>query len=234
MEEKECKSCKKIKPLEMYHKKIGGIGGKKAICKQCCSIKNQENKELNKKYFKDWYEKNKKDKNRVSREYHQNNKNDDNYIQHRKEYRSQYYLENKEMFYERMIRRRVQIKEQPITIKSSNQLKYILKLQKGKCFLTGDSEDLQLEHFIPISIGHAGHTFRNCYYLAKTLNLSKNNLNPFEWILGQPKEIQDNFYNILVPTLAKRNRMAVEKYKQYVYWCFKHPQEFYNQIKLEL
>ncbi|PFW43779.1 hypothetical protein [Priestia megaterium] len=91
--------------------------------------------------------------------------------------------------------------------------------QKGKCYLN-DSTEIHLEHFIPISWGHGGTTYKNCYYMDAALNTSKSNRNPFEWILTQPEHIQKRFYNVLVPTLAARNNMTTNAFEDYVNRCY--------------
>ncbi|PEM65318.1 hypothetical protein CN613_25580 [Bacillus pseudomycoides] len=117
-------------------------------------------------------------------------------------------------------KRRAFVHELPFNLTDYSEL---LNKQESRCPLSGFTNTLHLEHFIPLSIGHGGTTFENCYYMDGSLNISKNAHNPFEWIKTQPIEYQDRFHSILVPMLAARNEMTVEEFTEYVYWCFDNP-----------
>jgi HNH endonuclease len=91
-----------------------------------------------------------------------------------------------------------------------------------KCALTGDASDIVIDHFIPISIGHGGNTIGNNIPLSRSINASKSNRNPFEWIKERPDLDYERFHQI-VSYLAITNGMSVSAYIEYVEWCFKHP-----------
>lgn len=93
------------------------------------------------------------------------------------------------------------------------------------CALTQSTESNQLEHFIPLSIGHGGTTAGNCYPMTSTLNYSKNARNPFEWFeeCKDIYELDRNRFDNLVEYLAIQNGMTVEEYRDFVYWCFDNP-----------
>ena len=101
----------------------------------------------------------------------------------------------------------------------ADDLQTLLEAQHGQCILSGATENLHLEHFIPVSWGHGGTTFENCYYMEDSLNYDKYTKNPFEWIHTQPKEYQHRFHGILIPMFAERNRMSVEEFTDYIYEC---------------
>ena len=92
----------------------------------------------------------------------------------------------------------------------------------NKCPLTGNSENLNLEHFIPLSILHGGTCFGNLYPCDASLNMSKSNKNPLKWIQKQPEQIRRNFHQKVLPVLAKQNGMTVVEFKKFTNWCFKN------------
>ncbi|EJQ98547.1 hypothetical protein [Bacillus cereus] len=110
----------------------------------------------------------------------------------------------------------------PATLTMSDIIEMRLE-QNSICLLAGSDESMVVDHFIPLSIGHGGSTFENCYYLHGYFNSTKGNKNPFEWIKSQRGFVQRRFHSILVPMLAERNKMTVEEFSKYVYRCFKNP-----------
>lgn len=93
------------------------------------------------------------------------------------------------------------------------------------CALTGQHNDIEQEHAIPLSIGHGGTTFGNCYPMASGLNQSKNNANIFEWFEtnSQRFNLEQSRFDRLIEWLGKANGMTVEEYRDYVYWCHANP-----------
>jgi hypothetical protein len=93
------------------------------------------------------------------------------------------------------------------------------------CALTGTTVNLEKEHAIPLSIGHGGTTFENCYPMANGLNQSKGNKNIFEWFEAnrQRFELSQERFNRLIDYLASANVMTVEEYRDHVYWCHANP-----------
>ena len=142
----------------------------------------------------------------------------------KKDYQKQYYQENKEKVYHHGRIRRTRMAALPSTL-TLEQDRIILEIQDYSCLLSGATENLHLEHFIPVAWGAGGTTFENCYYMEGTLNMSKGRKNPFEWIKYQPEEYQDNFNNKLVPELAARNNMTIEEFTDYVYQCEQNAKE---------
>ncbi|MFC4766740.1 hypothetical protein ACFO8Q_05050 [Effusibacillus consociatus] len=94
------------------------------------------------------------------------------------------------------------------------------------CSLTGIRDNVTLDHFIPVEWGHGGFYPGNVYPLEKTLNASKSNKNPFEWIkevrrdktLRRGKNI-DQQWSELIQYLASENGLTVDEFKQFVKWC---------------
>ncbi|MNW53451.1 hypothetical protein D3C74_310120 [compost metagenome] len=79
-----------------------------------------------------------------------------------------------------------------------------------------------VDHFIPISIGHAGSYVGNLAYLAPEINSSKSDANPFEWFEanGQRFELSQSAFDSLVAKLAEQNGLTPEEFRNFTYWCF--------------
>jgi hypothetical protein len=102
----------------------------------------------------------------------------------------------------------------------------------NSCALTGRNGGLEREHAIPLSIGHGGTTFENCYPLARELNRSKSNANIFEWFEAnrQRFELSQERFDNLIAYLASANAMTVEEYRDHVYWCHANPRSI-NELE---
>lgn len=152
-----------------------------------------------------------------------------------KERSKQYYIDNAEQYKQYRKdnpektaiikqKRRARKASLPDTL-TTQQQEHLQEIQNRKCIISGATTNLHLEHFIPLSWGAGGTTWENCYYMEGSLNISKGNRNPFEWIKTQPESYQDNFYNKLVPMLAERNNMTVQEFTVYAYQCEKQYKE---------
>jgi hypothetical protein len=87
----------------------------------------------------------------------------------------------------------------------------------NNCCALSKSENVVMEHFIPLSWGHGGTYIGNVYPLDKLLNISKKDLNPFKW--AAENEIDIEAWNQLVNYLAKLNNLSNEDFIGYVNWC---------------
>lgn len=92
---------------------------------------------------------------------------------------------------------------------------------KHKCPLTGATENLSLEHFIPISWGYGGTTVGNCYPLQADMNMRKSDKNPFEWIKTE-KNVNISAWNYLIAYLATQNNKTVGEFTNYVNECYRY------------
>lgn len=111
---------------------------------------------------------------------------------------------------------------------SKHLIKYLSKSEikrlksEATCALTGVSENLTLDHFIPLNWGHGGTYHGNIYFVTRKLNGSKRNENPFEWIRfasDRYEEIDLKLWRKLVEKLATLNKLSIPEFKDYVYWC---------------
>lgn len=108
-----------------------------------------------------------------------------------------------------------------------------------ECFLTGLKSEggflektVQTDHFIALNTGHVGNTYGNLFPLAKGLNSSKANRNPFEWIKRDnvQRQIDMRKWLELINYFSYCFGLSVDEYKDFVYWCYEHPRTL-EQIK---
>jgi hypothetical protein len=252
---KKCTSyCGEVKPLEAFGNMKKGLGGKHPRCKECKAKEtrkfNKENPDKKAEHDRNYYLNNKEKVNEYNRnwakenrgeerrEYERERRNNPEIHKRRLAWRRKWAMENKEIEYERTrkwrkenkdaitihgLKRRSLIKNLPFELDKEG-LKNLLEIQDGVCVLS-DSTKTNLEHFIPVSSGHGGTTFENCYYMDETLNLSKGAKNPFEWVETQSEDIQERFYMVLVPMMAERNNMNIEEFEAYVNECFENKRD---------
>jgi hypothetical protein len=190
-------------------------------------------RKANKDYNRKYYEENKDSYRQRARNYYEDNKTE------RKEYRRTYYEENKERcklssrtwaidnsdkksLYSNRYRARK--KGLPNTL-TSEQYAKTLEYFGNACAITGRTDSIEKEHAIPLSVGHGGTTFENCYPMANGLNQSKCNSNIFEWFEAnrQRFKLEQWRFDSLIEWLGKANGMTVEEYRDYVYECHANP-----------
>lgn len=152
-------------------------------------------------------------------------------------YQRGYYKENKEIFLESnkryakenkevidaiRLRRRARKKNLPNEL-TADEIKWIMEKFNYCCALSGKKlEILDFDHFIPLSTGQGGTIIGNMIPLSPSLNSSKQDSNPFEWI--KREDIQQivpiEKFNEVVRYLSQLNKMTVAEYKEYVNFCF--------------
>ncbi len=96
---------------------------------------------------------------------------------------------------------------------------------ENRCCLSGNPEDVSVDHFISLSTGHVGTTRGNMILLNFPANTSKYKSNPFEWFprFKDKYNLDEGRFEKLVIYLANLNNMTPKKYKEYVYWCYDNP-----------
>ena len=225
---KICCTCGEEKSFDNFYKKGNGY---RSNCKECENkrIKKYANTKKRKEYLKE-YKRSEKAKESNSR-YNKSEKAKQNKLKYKQtekgkkaEMKYRKSEKGKNAHKVRKQKRRALEKQLPCNLTNEKWLE-ILNTFNGSCPLTNETENIHLEHFIPLCSGHGGTTVANCYPMTAHLNLSKNGKNPFEWIKTQPNDIQHNFYNKLVPYLADKNAMTIDEFKTYVYWCMENPKK---------
>ncbi|KAF3303620.1 hypothetical protein FPV24_00500 [Carnobacterium sp. PL24RED07] len=94
-----------------------------------------------------------------------------------------------------------------------------------KCVLTGATDNVHIEHMIPLDWGNGGTYPGNVYAMEGTANLSKGNRNPFEWYESHGERFGISFeaWSDLIEELAERNGMDPSEYVRFVNWCYDNP-----------
>lgn len=219
---KACSKCGSVKLLDEYVKHRKGLGGKRSECKVCVEKSDKEYRSATKEHGAEvdrkYREENKEHYKETERKYRELNK------ERYKELARNWRLKNPHRALLKTQRYRARKKSLPDTLTAVEYAK-TLEYFENACALTGRKVDIEQEHAIPISIGHGGTTFANCYPMARGLNQSKNDSNLFEWF----NENQERFnleqwrFDRLIDWLASANAMSVEEYRAYVYECHANP-----------
>jgi hypothetical protein len=195
-------------------------------CKKEYRQKNIERvKELDRKY----HESHKVERCEYSKEYRRLNKekikayyvaNKDKIVLKNKKWRK----ENPETFKRLKLNRTARKQTLPNTL-TDEQLNEIMNHFGHSCALTGVKDVIQLDHVIPLSIGHGGTIKGNIVPLESKLNKSKNASNIFEWFNQNSERLSldEIKFNGMVNYLAECNDMTVDQYREYVDWCFANP-----------
>lgn len=104
---------------------------------------------------------------------------------------------------------------------SKNDKKIIMETFNYSCALTGETNNVHLDHVIPVSWKKVGTTFSNMIPLNKKINSSKGNKNVFEWYENNKERLglEDEKFNTMIEYMAQLNNMTTEEYKAYVYEC---------------
>lgn len=199
--------------------------------KEYRKLHHEKNKEHDNEMSKQYYQDNKEHVSKKHKEYYDNNREKVNEMcrKHYRENREYYRIKNRIWCMENPEKERLHVeKRRALRNKLENTLtneewERILDDFNYSCALSEYAENMSLEHFVPLTVGHCGTTKENCYPMESSLNSSKNGKNPFEWIKTQPVQYQHEFYHKLLPHLASINNMTIREYKNFVNWCFDNP-----------
>lgn len=211
---KICADCLRPKSLDDFGNEAKGYMGKKTVCKECYNYRCKKYKEENATRIREW-----------NREYRDSNKDKI----------SKWYRDWSKRHPEvlRLIKQRRRARKKLLPSNLTNQqTQKILFTFENKCSLTEDT-DVQLDHFIPLAIGHGGTTLENIIPLAATLNASKSDKNPFVWYVEARQRfgLSDEKWRLLIEYLANINETTTFEYAAYVYECFSNPNEIGNRLE---
>lgn len=211
---KKCNTCGIMKIMEDYTPNKTAYDGKFNKCKKCCAKRQREytkeRPDIRRKAERKWREKNPgkvKEMSRRSRKKHA-----EGYARRLKEFHERN-PEAKKVYH---ANRRARLKELPNNF-TSEWADLLLDIYGG-CIVTGKTEDIHWDHFIPISTGKGGTTFGNMIPLHSEVNMRKSANNPIEFLI-QEGFTDKQLYGILF-CLSKLNGMNVDEYTEYVYKCF--------------
>ncbi|PGZ62151.1 hypothetical protein COE58_10440 [Bacillus cereus] len=247
----DCTKCGFIGTLNDFYFDSKSLYDKHSHCKSCVDESNrkweEENKEHSIQIQKDYYRNNLEAIRKSRKEYRNRNQ------EKIKLARKKYLRDNKEKIYwkkkkdrelypekektriENWIkknpekykllsqRRLARQKMLPDTL-TEEQLITVMEKYNGSCCLTGNKEDVTIDHVVPLFTGHGGTIYENVLPLTRKLNSSKQEKNIFEWaeLLHEYYGFtMDRFYEV-IREVAERNNMTIEEYKTYYYSCFEN------------
>ncbi|MGH0601596.1 hypothetical protein [Bacillus mycoides] len=230
----DCTTCKEVKLAEKFRDRKNFLANKDSRCISChykVSTKwRKENFEQYKETRKQWVKKNKiRIKLLSKKNYYKNWEHIRNKQRKYREADPERYREHSRKWARENIeyqthltrKRRAKIRLLPydLTTEQRDQL-----LAAG-CCLTGDKENIHLDHVIPLAIGHGGTTLSNMIALRGGLNNSKQARNIFKWAETNHERLGFTMerFNEVMTEVAERNSMSLVDYRKYVFWCFDNP-----------
>lgn len=211
---KKCNVCGEMKTLSEYTPSKELYDGKMNRCKPCNAKRVGEyakaNPEIRRKSEIKWREANPDKVKAMSKKSRQ--RNAEGYKRRLKEFHARN-PEAKKIYH---ANRRARLLALPNNF-TTEWAEVLLELYGG-CIVTGKTEDLHWDHFIPIKTGHGGTTFGNMIPLHSAVNMRKSAGNPIDFLMSEGFT-DTQLYGVLY-TLAKFNQMTVAEYIEYVYGCF--------------
>ncbi|MDA1526343.1 hypothetical protein PDJ99_24730 [Bacillus cereus] len=213
----ECTICKKPKLLDNFYIAKGYFLNANSECKECDPIKQKK-----------YYEENKEERNAYKTKWARENRNS------RYESCAKWIRENRDKARNYTRNRRAKKRALPDTL-THEENNEILKRYNFSCALTGEVDKLNLDHIIPLNIGHGGTTYENMLPLSDKLNSSKSDRNIFEWAVENHEYngfTLERFYQVMTE-VAERHKMPLEDYEEYVNWCFDNPNDLTKIPRLD-
>lgn len=179
-----------------------------------------------KEVLRKWLDKNREVLRKKKREYRENNKDkiqayEDRIRERKKAYEKVYRANNPNIYKAKRLRRRAAIENLPNTL-TADDIDEIMKEFNYSCALTGEKENIHLDHFITLSTGCVGTVYENMVPLRNDLNSSKQDKNPFVWFYENEKRynLSARKFQSLVKYLAQLNNMTVAEYEAHVFNCY--------------
>lgn len=202
----KCSVCNEVKKQELFHKNKQRPNGYCSRCEECYVeyMRNwrSSNEDKTLVYGRKWKLGNRERKLELDRLYRKNNK------------------DSIRVSEQNRLARKIKL---PNTL-TNVDLKDIHESFGGKCAISGEVAEA-LDHFISLSIGHGGTTKENIIPLSTSINSSKQARNPFEWAESYISEQHRNNFHKVVEYLADLNGLTVDKYREFVFWCFENKRE---------
>ena len=170
---KTCRKCNEVKSVDSFSKRSQMKDGLEHVCKSCIASKNQDNKEKNAIRHKKYRESNKAKVKQATLNWQLNNP------EAYKKSKNKWRLENPEKFRSLKQKRRAKIRDNGTFFISGKEIK---KLYESNCFYCGSSDQIEIDHIIPISKG-GRHSIGNLVSACRKCNRSKTNKYLAQWRL---------------------------------------------------
>jgi len=208
-----------------FGKNPKGFMGLKPNCNKCAKViasisKSNQSEEsrqrrlaysrnYNLEYYKTHAE---KFKTNSSMQYFEN-KSDSHFIEKRKRYKQAWMSNNPDKVAEYSHKRRAKKLKLPNDL-TSEVVTSIMEHFDHSCVLTGDKENLHLDHVIPLNIEEGGHVYWNVVPLRADLNMSKGHKNLFTWFYANKERfnLEQERFDDLIKYLASHFDESPEYY----------------------
>lgn len=250
---KACGNCGEVKALAEFYKGKEA-GGRQTWCKACKAEYRREqynnNRDTELERNRQYYANNREVVLERQRQYNTNNREvvierqRDRYATNREaecersrqyheanreailERQRQYNVENRELFKAREHKRRAFQRSLP-----AEKLDLTLP-EYAVCALTGTTDNIHVDHVIPLSWRHGGTVRENMVPLSGTLNRSKKDKHLFHWFdsVKERYDLSQDRFDAMVAHLAELNNLTVDEYREYYDWCHEN-QRTAKQIK---
>lgn len=164
MKNKTCTKCGVIKPLDLFYKDSRYRSGRRTQCKTCDSLKAMKWRTNNQgrwdSYMTKWRIDNKEKSRKTLNEWR---------------------IRNRERLHQQLHRRRIRLQQGSIFQIIDKDLN---RLYSSCCVNCGSSENISLDHIVPISRG-GRHSIGNLQPLCRSCNSSKRDKFMVEWRLSR-------------------------------------------------
>lgn len=214
---KSCSKCRNLKPLNEFRVRLGRehqkVGSRLSYCKLCES-------DIGKEKINTESDEQRKKRRERSRKYEKSYRGRRIELYHESKDKHKFLSKIKDA-------KRWAKKSKLRSDFTAEEHAEVMSLFNNRCALSNESEDITLDHFIPLWTGHGGSYKGNLYPLSGSLNYSKQHNNPFEWAKRDyiEKEIDVEKWNSLITYLAKQNKLTKAQFEEYTYWCFSNKRE---------
>lgn len=170
---KICPKCGISKATNEFHKNKSKKDGLSGWCKLCNKSNYESNLDANRLKRREWHVKNRDLVLPKMRENYQKNK------PQRQARIAEWKRNNKPKVNETYRLRELRKKDASIGQISKKEIQ---KLYAANCFYCGSSDNIQIDHIIPLAKG-GSHSIGNLTSACKTCNSSKNDTFLFEWLI---------------------------------------------------
>lgn len=212
---KICRKCDEMKPLSKFTPKSDMFDGTINKCHECMAERQskyaKENPDIRRKSERKWREANPDKVKAMAKRSHE--KNAEGYRRRLREWKKL----NKDKCRVWGQQRRARLSNLPSNF-DFEWSELITGIYKG-CAITDSTEGMHWDHFIPISSGHGGTTYKNMIPLSSNVNLSKGASNPLIYFFNG--DFEDSRILDTISILAFLNDMSDYDYIDYVNNCFK-------------
>lgn len=205
---KSCSSCGNYYTMNEFYSDKTHLFSKTSSCKTCRAIKAKEFRAENPLYYRQYWIESRERLQQLSKDWSADNP------------------DRLAVYRARSVTKRKEALQNCFT----DDKEYMDSLATEKfCVITGETEDIALDHILPVVKGRWGNTRGNLMWLTSSLNHSKKSNNVFEWAEAMEqerldyllpddtemtlKEFREKLYAVLT-LKAEEKGMTLKQYKQ--------------------